>query len=90
MTTGGQDIRGGMRRQDECNATISGLWEGPGSLDISRGAQHANKQKPHARNKDSTLQNHCARERTPFHTDSDGSDHWTPKVVRIRRHTNNS
>src|SRR5216683_3817827 len=48
------------------------------------------KQKPHARNKNPALQNHRARERTPFHTDSNGSDHWTPQVAGVRRHTNNS
>src|SRR5216683_4046574 len=48
------------------------------------------KQEPHTCNEGSTLQNHCARKCAPFHTDSDGSDHQTPKIVRVRRHTNNS
>src|SRR6266851_7203364 len=48
------------------------------------------KQEPHTHNKNSTLQNHRTRKHAPFHTDSNGSDHRTPKVARVRRHTNNS
>src|SRR6267154_5972673 len=63
------------------------------SLDCSvhQGVRNlSTKQEPHTRNKSPTLQNHCARECTPVHTDSDGSDHWAPKIARIRCHTNNS
>jgi hypothetical protein len=43
------------------------------------------KQKLHARNKDPTLQNHRARERSPFHTDRNGLDHRTTLIAGIRR-----
>ena len=42
-------------------------------------------QKPHARNKNPTLQNHCARERSPLHTDRDGFDHRTTLIKGIQR-----
>jgi len=42
------------------------------------------KQKPHTRNKNPTLQNHHARERSPFHTDRNGFDHRTTLITGIR------
>jgi len=42
------------------------------------------KQKPHARNKNPTLQNHRARKRSPVHTDHDGLDHRTTLIAGIR------
>jgi len=43
MTTGEWGTWGEMRQQDEYFVTISGLWEEPGLIDTSRGAQSANK-----------------------------------------------
>jgi len=48
------------------------------------------KQEPYTHHKNPTLQNHGTRERTPVHTDSDGSHHRTPQIERIRCHTDNS
>jgi transposase InsO family protein len=41
-------------------------------------------QKPHTHNKNPTLQNHHAREHSPFHTDHDGLDHRTPLITGIQ------
>jgi hypothetical protein len=45
-------------------------------------------QKPHTRNKNPTLQNHCSRKCAPLHTDSPGSDHRTAQISGIRRNIN--
>jgi len=46
------------------------------------------KQKPHTRNKNPTIQNHCPRKRAPLHTDSPGSDHRTAQISGIQRNIN--
>ena len=61
------------------------------SLDrpIHQGVRNlSTEQKPHTRNKNPTIQNHCSRERASLHTDSPGSDHRTTQISGIRCNIN--